>query len=114
MNDSKMEIVTFGTQNHCNKINTTAIDVGDTSVNISPKLTDLGVLLDQNLTLKSQILTKAKRESYHLYKIRQIIKFLDLPAKQTTISSPVMSHLHYANVIFVNLPNSSIYPMQQI
>ena len=25
-----------------------------------------------------------------------------------------MSHLDYANAIFVNLPNSSIYPMQQI
>ena len=32
MNDSKMEIVIFGTQNQCNKITTAAIDVGDTSV----------------------------------------------------------------------------------
>ena len=112
MNDSKTEIVIFGTQNHCNKITTTSIDVGDTSVNISPKLTYLGVLLDQNLTLKSHILTKAKRASYHLYRIRQMIKFLDLPAKQTLISSFVMSHPDYANAIFVGLPNSSIYPMQ--
>ena len=66
MNNSKMEIVIFGTQNQCNKITTTAVDVGDTSVNISPKLTYLGVLLDQNLTLKAHILTKTKRASYHL------------------------------------------------
>ena len=70
-------------------ITTTAIDVGDTSVNISPKLTYLGVLLDQNVTIKSHILTKAKMASYHLYRIRQIIKFLDLPAKQLLISSLV-------------------------
>ena len=69
MNDSKTEIVIFGTQNQCNKITTTSIEVGDTSVNISPKLTYLGVLLDQNLTLKSHILIKAKRASYHLYRI---------------------------------------------
>ena len=102
MNDSKMEIVIFGTQNQCNKITTTAIDVHDTSVNISPKLTYLGALLDENLTLKSHILTKAKRASYHLYWIRKITKFLDLPAKHTLISSFVMFHLDYANAIFVN------------
>ena len=114
MNDSKMVIVIFGTQNQCNKFPTTAIDVGDSSINISPEHTYLGVLLDQNLTLKAHILTKAKRTSYHLYRIRQMMKFLDLPAKQTLISSLVMSHLDYTYAIFVNLPNSSIYPMQWI
>ena len=114
MNDLKTEIVIFGACSQCNKITTTAMEVGETSVNISPELTYLGVLLDQNLTLKSHILTEAKRASYHLYRIRQIVKFLDLPAKQRLISSLVMSHLDYTNTIFVNFPNSSIYPMQQI
>ena len=114
MNDSKTEIVIFGKWSQCSKITTTSIEVGDTSVNISHKLIYLGILLDENLTLKSHILNKANRASYHLYRIRQIIKFLDLPAKQTLISSLVMSHLDYANAIFVNLPNSSIYPMQWI
>ena len=112
MNDSKTEIVIFGTHSQWNKITTTALEVGETSINISPELTYLGVLLDQNLSLKSHIITKTKRASYHLYRIRQIVTFLDLPAKQTFISSLVMSHLDYANTIFVNLPNSSIYPMQ--
>ena len=109
-----MEIVIFGTKNQCNKIIITAIDVGDRTVNISSDLTNLGVLLNQNLMLKSHILSKTKKESYHLYRIRQIIKFLELLAKQTIISSLVISHLDYANAIFVNLPNSSIFPMQCI
>ena len=71
-------------------------------------------MLDENVTLKSHILNKAKWALYHVYRIRQIITFLDLPAKQTLISSLVMSPLDYANAIFVNLTNSSIYPMQQI
>ena len=111
MNDSKTEIVIFQTQSQHSKITTSSIEMGDTSVNISLKLTYLGVLLDENLILKSHILNKAKRASYHLYRIRYIITFLDLPAKQTLISSLVMSHLDYANTIFVNLPNSSIYSM---
>ena len=52
MNDSKTEIVIFGTRNQCNKITTAAIEIGDTTVNISPDLTYLGVLLDENLMLK--------------------------------------------------------------
>ena len=115
MNDSKTEIVIFGTWNQCNKITTTAIDVDDTSVNISPQLTYLGVLLVQNLTLKAYILTKAKRVSYHLYRIRQIVKFLDLPAKQTLISSLVMScyvsqnwpHTNFARMSKFTLKNQN-------
>ena len=115
MNDTKTEIVIFGICSQCNKITTTAMEVSETSVNISSELYYLGVLLDQNLTLKTHILTKAKRASYHLYRIRQIAKFLDLPAKKNPlISSLVMSQLDYTNAIFIYLPNSSIYPMQHI
>ena len=88
MNDSKMEIVIFGTRNQCNKITTTVIDVGDTTVNISLNLTYLSVLLNQNLMLKAHILSKAKKASHHLYRIRKIIKFLHLPAKQTPCHVP--------------------------
>ena len=55
-----------------------------------------------------------KKAAYHLYQIRQIAKFLDLPAKKTLISSLVMSQLDYATAIFINLPNNSIHPMQRI
>ena len=90
------------------------MQVGETSVDILSDLNYLGVLLDQNLTLKAHILTKPKRAAYHLYGIRQIAKFLDLPAKKMLISSLVMSQLDYANAIFINLPNNSIHPMQRI
>ena len=53
MNDSKTEIVTFGTHSQCNKITTTAMEVSETSVNISSEINYIGVLLDQNLTLKT-------------------------------------------------------------
>ena len=83
MNDSKTEIVIPGTNSQCNKITTITMEVGETPVNISSQLNYLGILLDQNLTLKTHILTKTKRAAYHLYRIRQIAKFLDLPAKKT-------------------------------
>ena len=54
MNDSETELVIFGTQNQWNKIITTSMQVGETSVDISLDLNYLGVLLDQNLSLKSQ------------------------------------------------------------
>ena len=84
MYDSKTEIVIFGTHSQCNKITTTAMQVGETPVNISSELNYLGILLDQNLTTKTHMLTKTKRAAYNLYGIRQIAKFLDLPAKKNT------------------------------
>ena len=88
------------------------MQVGETSVDISSDLNYLGVLLDQNLALKSHILTKTKRAAYHLFSIRQIAKFLDLPAKKTLISLLVMSQLDCADAIFINLPKNSIHPIQ--
>ena len=61
MNVSKLENVIFGNRNQYNKITTTAIDVGDTTVNISPDLTYLGVLLNQNFMLKAHILPRPRR-----------------------------------------------------
>ena len=90
------------------------MQVGETSVDISSHLNHLGVILDQNLTLKTHILTRTKRAAYLLYRIRQIAKFLDLLAKKTLISSLVMSQLDYANAIFINLPKNSIHLMQRI
>ena len=114
MNDSKTEIGIFGTNSQCDKITTTTMEVGETPVNISSELNYLGILLDQNSTLKTYILTKRKRAACHLYRIRHIAKFLDLPAKKTFISSLVMSQLDYANAILINLPNKYIHPMQRI
>ena len=48
VNNSKTEIVIFRTWNQHNKITTTSIDVGDTSVNISLELTYLDLLLNQS------------------------------------------------------------------
>ena len=114
MNDSKTEIVIFGTHSQCNKIIPTAMEVGETPVKISLELNYLGILLDLNLTLKTHILTTTKRATYNLYRIRQIARFFDLPAKKTLISFLVMSQLDYANAIFINLPYSYIHPMQRI
>ena len=84
MKNSKMDIMMFGTRNQHNKITTSAIDFSDTTVkHLSQPY--LGILLNQNLTLKAHILSKVRKASYHLYWVRQIIKFLDLPAKQTLI-----------------------------
>ena len=111
MNDSKMELVIFGTQSQCNKIIITAMQVGETSVDISSELNYLGVLLDQNLTLKTHILTKTKRAAYHLYRIRQIAKFLDLPAKKITYLLLGYITTGLCQCHFINLPNNSIHPM---
>ena len=62
INDLKTEIVIFRTNSQHNKISTTTMEVGETPVNISSELNYLGVLLDQNLTLKTHILTKTKRQ----------------------------------------------------
>ena len=113
MNDSKTEIVIFGTHRQCNKITTTTMEVGETSVDISSELNYLGVPLDQNLTLKIHILTKTKRETYHLYRIRQIAKFLDLPAKNTYFFLGYVP-IGLCQCHVINLPNNYIHPMQRI
>ena len=61
------------------------MQVGETAVDISLNLNYLGVLLDQNLTLKFHILTKTKKQLITYTGLDRSLNFLTYQQRNTNL-----------------------------
>ena len=76
--DVKTDVAWFGS--HTNLIKLANVDcslsIGDVAVKPSTVVRDLGVLLDSELTLKQHISKVASSYYYHIWRLRQVIRFV--------------------------------------
>ena len=63
----------------------------------------LGVHLDEQLKLYKHITEKCKKATYNLYNISKIRNSLTISACKTLVQGLVLSHLDYANTIFISI-----------
>ena len=70
--------------------------------------------LDEALNFKAFVAKKCKVAAFQLYNIRKIRNSLSQKTAGQIIISLVISHLDYSNAILINLPASTIYPLQRI
>ena len=76
MNDDKTECMLIGTRQQITKVDLNCISVGEKSITPSSNLSNLGILMDTNLTFHEQINKLCKTSFYFLYNIRKIRKYL--------------------------------------
>jgi len=75
---------------------------------------DLGVLLDSELSLKEHVNRTASTCSYHLRRLRQLKRHVNIEVMKRLISAFVFSQLDYCNSILSGLPLSTIAPLQRV
>ena len=114
MNDSKTEVIAFGTSRQLQKLSFDTVTVGHEQIKICDSAKYLGVNLDSSLKLEKQISTKCNYAFRQLHTIRKIRRYISLDACQTLIYALVTSHLDYANCIYFNLPKYLIAKMQRV
>ena len=69
---------------------------------------DLGVLLDSELTMKRHVSKTASTCFYHLRRLRQLRRRVDID------TAFIFSRLDYCNAVLYGLPQSTIGPLQQV
>ena len=74
----------------------------------------LDIYLDQHMSLKQHILFKARTAAYWMHNLRKIRKYIDKDTALKLANSLIFSHMGYANALFVNLPKSTLLPLQHI
>ena len=74
----------------------------------------LGIILGKELDMKKFIAAKARAAYFNIQKIKKIRKYLTEDNTKMLICSMVLSHLDYGNAILVNLPKSTLKPLQSI
>ena len=113
LNDDKTECMLFGTENTLkNYEQFQHIMIGTSNIKIVPVLRNLGVYIDSNLTMKSQISNTVKACNHHLRNIAFIRKYLNKDTLKMLIHNHVISRLDYYNSFCYRLPNILLKKLQ--
>ncbi len=80
----------------------------------SASVRNLGVIFDDQLTLKEHIAKTARSCRFALHNIRKIRPFLTEHAAQLLVQALVISRLDYCNALQAGLPSNTIKPLQMI
>ena len=115
LNEDKTECMLFGTTNalknfeHFNQI-----QIGPSTIEIVTMVKDLGVDIDNKLSMKNHVLKTVKVCNHHIRNISFIRKYLNQNTLKTLINSHVMSRLDYCNSIYYGLPNYQLKKLQNV
>ncbi len=90
------------------------IQLGSSTITPSASVRNLGVIFDDQLTLKEHIAKTARSCRFALHNIRKIRPFLTEHAAQLLVQTLVISRLDYCNVLLAELPSNTIKPLQMI
>ena len=96
------------------KCKTKTLNVDNTEIELADKIKYLGVILDQNLSLKKHITYKCQTTMLNIQHIKNIRHLLTQEVTEIPVLGTVISHLDYCNSILVGLPEVDITKMQHI
>ena len=114
LNDEKTEYIMFGSRHMLQRSATDQISINGIDIERSEEVKYLGAFLDAQLTLKKQITMKCRSAMNGLRLIRQIRHHLSDDACHVIVLGLVISHLDYANALYINLPSTEINKLQRI
>ena len=75
---------------------------------------NLGILFDSTLSFIPHITAITTSANYHIFRIRKIRKSITLSLTKTQVNSLVLSRMDYCSSILINLPLSSISPLNRV
>ena len=94
--------------------NDLSITIGDTVVDCSSQVKDLGVIFDRVLSLRQHVSYTSKTCRFHLRNISRIRKYIPQDISIVLIKSLVMSRLDYFNGLLYGLPKCTVSGLQAV
>ena len=114
MNPSKTEFILFSYQVQLKKCATNDINVNGDLIVRSEEVRYLGAWMDANLNYKLHVTKKCQAAMLNFQKIKSIHHLCDPKTCASLCISLCISHLHYANSLFIGLPEATINKLQQV
>ena len=115
LNNDKTKIVLFGTKSSLADVNITSLEVAGTPVHVSEGcVRNLGVLLDNSLSMSSQVNRMVQLASLHLRNIGQVRSKLTESSTISLFQSLAVSRLDYGNSLLCCLPIDLVSQLQLV
>ena len=113
LNQDKTEIIICNPKKFDISINN--IQCGDESICFSNSGKNLGVILDDKLSMSEHILSISRSIYCEIRRMKQISNFVSSECSLKKIASSfILSRLDYCNSLFINLPKKDIYQLQKL
>ena len=103
LNDEKTGLIVSTSKYKQDLYNDLSITIGDTVVDCSSQVNDLGVIFDRVLSLRQHVYYTSKTCRFHLRNINRIRKYILQDTSVVIVKSLVMSRLDYSNGLFYAL-----------
>ena len=90
------------------------ITVGDTFIQPSSHVRNLGVTFDESFTWEKEVNNKVRESYYHIKNLGKVRKYLTQVATETMVHAFISTKLDYANALLVGLPKCLINKLQYV
>ena len=114
LNDDKTELIEFTSKYKQDLYNDLSITIGDTVVDCSSQVKDLGVIFDRVLSLRQHVSYTSSACRFHLRNISRIRKYIPQDISIVLIKSLIMSRLDYSNGLLYGLPKCTVSGLQAV
>ena len=112
MNNSKTEVIIYGTKHQISKTKIGEINVGGIAVKRTDVVRDLGVWMDSTLSFDVHIKKRCQLANHQLNNLKSIRNLLNKKSAETLVHGLIHSCLDFCNGLFVNLPNCQLDKLQ--
>ena len=114
MNSGKTEFVLFGSKANLSKCTSSILNVNGNAVERTNSIKYLGAILDEELKLRKHIIRKCQIAMSGLKRIKNIRDSLTKEAAEVLVLGIVISHLDYANGIFIGVHKCDLKGLQRV
>jgi len=116
LNALKTELQWFGSRVNLRKLSSAdlTLSVGNDVIQLVTVVRDLGVYLDNELTMKQYISRVVSSCFFQLRRLRQIRRSAGEEVTKRLVTALVLSRLDYCNAVLAGLPESTIRPLQRV
>jgi len=114
LNDSKAEVIVFGSAQQLTIIKLQTLRAGDGLVSVTHSIRNLGVHFDAEMTMKSRVTVVCKSAIFHLRNISSIRRYLTAAATEQVTHAFVTSRLYVGNALLYRLPLKQIHRLQKV
>jgi hypothetical protein len=117
MKSSKTELLILSTPQAHRTLNLSSnikLQIEGSEVEPSPHACNLGVNMDQTMSMETQVNSICKKAHYQLHNIKSIRKYLDENATRAIVQALVMSRVDYCNSLYLGLPATLLHKLQLV
>ena len=114
LNNSKTEVIVFGSAQQLREINLQALRVGDCLVRVTHSVCNLGVQFDAEMTMESHVTVVCKTAIFHLRNISRIRRYMTAAATEQVTYAFVRSKIDVGNALLYRLPLKQIQRLQKV